>query len=489
MTDLAALLDEAGRPRLLVVGDLILDRYSWGDAERISPEAPVPVLHADLHEVRPGGAASVAALLRALDADVSLAGVRGADAEGRLLSRVLAEAGVEATAALVDTGRPTTIKERFMGRAGSRHAQQLLRVDRESREPLQAATAARLTALIAEQITDVQAVLVSDYGKGVCTPGLLAALRAITARQGVPLLIDPARQASCQRYHGADLLKPNRAQAELATGRKILSPDDGLAAGQALCRQLSLGAALVTLDRDGLVLTDADGPGEWFPTQARAVYDITGAGDMVLAMLGLCRAAGLPLEAAVRLANAAAGLEVERQGVAPVSRAEVRAVLAGRMPACSKIVTEAELTPLGEECRLAGRSVVFTNGCFDLLHVGHISYLQEAAQLGDVLVVGVNSDRSVRELKGAGRPIVPQDDRAALLAALSCVDHVVVFDNATPVGLLWQLRPDVLVKGGTYAVEDVVGREVVEGYGGRVCVTGQVADRSTSQLLAQVRGG
>ncbi len=488
MMDLAALLNGVGRPRLLVVGDLILDRYTWGNAERISPEAPVPVLHADLYEVRPGGAASVAVLLRALDAEVLLAGVRGDDAEGRALAQVFAEAGVVADAVLTEPDRPTTVKDRFMGRAAGRHPQQILRVDRESRETLSPATVARLTAQLAEMVASVQAVLVSDYGKGFCTPELLAWLQAATASRGVPLLIDPARDAPCERYRGADLLKPNRAQAEWATGRRILSPQDGLAAGQALCQELGLGAALVTLDRDGMALATADREGEWIPTRARAVYDITGAGDMVLAMLGLCLAAKLPVAAAGRLANVAAGLEVERQGVAVVTRSEVSAALAGHGPAHGKLVTGPDVALIGAECRRVGRTVVFTNGCFDLLHVGHVTYLQEAAQLGDVLIVGVNSDRSVRQLKGPQRPIVPETDRAALLAALDCVDHVVIFDETTPLGLLQRLRPDVLVKGGTYAVAEVVGREMVEAYGGRVCVTGQVEGRSTSRLVAKVLG-
>jgi D-beta-D-heptose 7-phosphate kinase / D-beta-D-heptose 1-phosphate adenosyltransferase len=375
MTELAALLDEIGRPRILVVGDLILDRYTWGHAERISPEAPVPVLNADLHEARPGGAASVAVLLRGLDAEVTLAGIRGEDADGRILDRLLEEAGVDALAVLPDPDRPTTTKERFMGRSPSRHPQQILRVDRESREPLHPATVARLTARLVGQIAEVQAVLVSDYGKGVCTPELLAALREVTKWHGVPLLIDPARQLCFERYRGADLLKPNRTQAEWAAGRMILSPQDGLAAGQALCRELGLGAALVTLDCDGMAWTDADGSGDWLPARSREVSDITGAGDMVLAMLGLCRAADLPLDAAARLATVAAGLEVERQGVTQVSRAEVRAALTGRTPGQARIVTVAELTGLGDEYRRLGRSVVFTNGCFDLLHVGHLSCL------------------------------------------------------------------------------------------------------------------
>jgi D-beta-D-heptose 7-phosphate kinase/D-beta-D-heptose 1-phosphate adenosyltransferase len=483
MQDLATLFERLGCPRLLVVGDVILDRYTHGAAERVGPEAPVPVLRADEHEVRPGGAASVTALLRALGAEVRLAGVVGGDTDGRILARLLQEAGVEASAVLRDPDRPTTAKERFLGRAAGRHAQQILRVDRESRAPLPPELESRLVDALASQAEGCQAVLVSDYGKGVCTPRLLAAILA--AGRGLPVLIDPTRTSDYGLYRGAEVVKPNRAEAELVSGRPILSPQDALAAGREMCGRWGLGAVLVTLDRDGMALARAEGTGEWFPTRAREVYDVTGAGDVVLAVLGLCRAAGLPLEAAARLANVAAGLEVERSGVALVSRAEIRAQLEGRSPR-RKVVGAEEMAALAAAYRRAGRTLVFTNGCFDLLHVGHVCYLQEAACLGDVLVVGLNGDASVRALKGPGRPVIPECDRAAMLAALEAVDHVVVFNEDTPLRLLSLLRPDILVKGGTYKVEEVVGRELVESYGGRVCVTGQTAGVSTTQILAAI---
>ena len=487
MSDLTALLDGLGRPRVLVIGDLILDRYSWGEAERISPEAPVPVLCADLHEARLGGAASVAGLLRALDAEVILAGVRGADSAGQLLTRLLEESDIDATAVLTDHLRPTSAKERFLGRAAGRHAQQLLRVDRESRVPLRTDTTARLVSLLADKLQDVQAVLVSDYGKGVCTPELLTAVRTATAREGIPLFIDPARQANCERYRGADLLKPNRTQAELATGGKILSPDDGLAVGQALCRQLDLGATLVTLDRDGMVLTQAEGPGEWIPSRARSVFDITGAGDMVLAVMGLCQAGDLSLPDAARLANVAAGLEVGQLGVAPITRTELRAAVASRASTRSKIVSPGDLGGLADACHRAGRSVVFTNGCFDLLHAGHVHCLEEAADLGDVLVVAINTDRIVRFHKGMDRPVIAQEERMRMVGALECVDHVLLFDQETPHEVLRRLRPDVLVKGRPYQLEEVVGREIVLAYGGRVHVTSPVEGVSTTQRVAALR--
>ena len=245
---------------------------------------------------------------------------------------------------------------------------------------------------------------------------------------------------------------------------------------------------LVTLDRDGLVLVESAGNAEWFPTRARDVYDVTGAGDMVLAMVGLCRAAGMSFRDAARLANVAAGLEVERSGVAPVTRAEISSALRqSRRPARDKRVSQERLTALAEQYRRDGKRIVFTNGCFDLLHAGHLRCLEDAAQCGDVLVVALNSDAGVRRLKGNSRPIVNEVERAALVAALECVDHVVIFDDDTPHALLRQLRPDVLAKGGTYLPAEVVGREVVEAYGGCVCLTGTVAERSTTGLLEALR--
>jgi D-beta-D-heptose 7-phosphate kinase/D-beta-D-heptose 1-phosphate adenosyltransferase len=237
-----------------------------------------------------------------------------------------------------------------------------------------------------------------------------------------------------------------------------------------------------------MAFVEAGRPGQVFATRPRDVYDVTGAGDMVLAVVGLCRAAGVLWEETIQLANAAAGLEVERLGVEPITRAEVRADLIAGVGAASKRVSGEEMAVLAEGYRTAGRRVVFTNGCFDLLHAGHVQHLQEAARLGDVLVVALNSDESVRRLKGADRPIIPQADRAALLAALACVDHVLVFDEDTPHRLLRLIRPDVLVKGGDYSAAAVIGREVVESYGGTVCVTGRVEGVSTTHLLASLRG-
>ncbi len=485
---LAHALDGLGRPRLLVVGDLMLDRYTWGDAQRISQEAPVIVLRADQSESRPGGAANVANMLLALEADVTCAGVVGRDAAAIELREMLHAAGANVEGILADPTRPTSVKQRFVGRADTRHESQILRVDHESCAELDAELETRLIAHLEVQLPWHDALLISDYGKGVCTERLLrAAIDAANLCQ-IPVIVDPSPTCELDRYRGVSIIKPNRREAESVTGIKITRPADALEAGKQLCKRLDAKMALLTLDRDGMLLVEQSGQGDIYPTQARSVYDITGAGDMVMATVGLCLAAGTTPEDAVRLANITAGMEVERTGVSVIYRDEIRAKLATMaFGSAAKIVGREQAGRLAEDHRRRGKTIVFTNGCFDLLHVGHVSYLSEAAKLGSTLIVGVNSDASVRRLKGSSRPVISESDRAAMLAALGCVGYVVVFDEDTPHRLLEAIRPDVLVKGGTYQPDEVVGHELVEAYGGRVCVTGMVDGVSTSKILESLR--
>lgn len=481
MQSLLNTLDQIGSPRILVLGDLILDRYTIGNAERISPEAPVLVLDADQQQSCLGGAASVASLLRGLGAEVALAGCLGDDAEAEVVKQLLEGQGIEGLI-LHDSDHPTTSKERFLGKSSGRYPQQILRVDRERAEGLSSALEERLARIVCAQLSDFQNLLISDYAKGVCTPRLLEKVFAAAKEIGIPVLVDPARLVDYSRYRGATVLIPNRVEAALATGRKSLTTEEAIPAGRFLRQVCQAEAVLVKLDRDGMVLV-ADTT-QHIRTTPREVHDVTGAGDMVLAMLGLC--AGFSFWESAQLANIAAGLEVQRLGVAQIRRAEIRAELARSCKsgqAESKLVALDEMARLAESYRQNGKRVVLANGCFDLLHVGHASYLQEAAQLGDVLVVAVNSDHSVRALKGPARPVIPQQDRAAMLAALEAVDHVLIFDEDTPHELLRRIRPDVLVKGGTYSTEEVVGREVVEAYGGHVRVTGRLEGVSTTHIV------
>ena len=484
MSDLVTTFTALGRPNVLVLGDLILDRYTWGDAERVSQEAPVILLRADKREARLGGAANVCHMLRGLEARTTCAGVVGNDVDGRAMRRMLRELDIDDSLVLFDEDRPTTVKERFIGRAQGRHPHQMLRVDSEVRDPLGAELQHELTDRLLAALDTFDVVLISDYDKGVCSPRLLRTVIDAAREAGKPVVVDPIRGRDYSRYRGATTMTPNRLEASLASGIEIETADDARRAAWKLCRELKLDFGIVTLDRDGMALVDPEGRGEVHPTRARAVYDITGAGDMVMAMIGLCLGAGIAPECAVRLANVAGGLEVEKVGCTPISRAEIlERLLAERAAGVGKVVDAGQLESFVAAHRSAGRKIVFTNGCFDLLHVGHVTYLQEAARLGDVLVVAVNGDASVRKLKGPTRPVIGQTDRAAMLAALGCVDHVVVFDDDTPCELLRRLRPDVLVKGGTYRAEEVVGREIVESYGGRVALAGVVDGISTTTIV------
>ncbi|MCH2124908.1 MAG: D-glycero-beta-D-manno-heptose 1-phosphate adenylyltransferase [Pirellulaceae bacterium] len=483
-TDLLQTLKQLGSPRVIVFGDMILDRYTTGDTERISQEAPILVLQAKEREARLGGAANVCNMLRALEAEVTAVGIVGADESGKTLRKILQESDVDCTSLLEDTTRPTTVKERFVGRVCGLRPGQILRVDHEATHPLSLALGDRLLEALTEKIKACDVVLISDYAKGVCTPHVTKGLIQLARQHKVPILVDPLRGGDYQHYTGATLIKPNRTESETCLGRKIQTTEDALEAGSRLCDQLDVNMVVLTLDRDGMALVRRDGNGRVFPTRARSVYDVTGAGDMVLAMLGVCFGANMTSSAAVQLANLAAGLEVEKPGVAVISKQEIeKSMQTGLRSPTSKIQTLPEAAEQATRHRQQGQRIVFTNGCFDLLHAGHVSYLAEARALGDILVVGMNSDDSVRRLKGPQRPINQEADRAAVLAALECIDYVVPFSEETPHNLLHEIRPDVLVKGGTYCIDDVVGKEVVEAYGGQVCVTGALAGKSTTNIL------
>lgn len=486
---LLELVQKLGHPRVLVLGDAILDRYIWGDAERVSQEAPVILLRADRDEKRLGGAANVAQMVRGLEADATLATVVGHDADGEFLRRELTSVGINCSAMIVDSSRPTTVKERFIGRAQNRHPHQMLRVDRETREPLDAAREAELLAVLLPMIPRHQAILVSDYGKGVCTPNVLAEVIRVAKSCGVPVIVDPRPGSDYSAYHGATAITPNRLETKLATGSEVRDADDAFRAGHELCKRLDLEYAFITLDSDGMALVYPDGRGHLLPTRKRQVYDITGAGDMVLAMIGAGLADGIaPLDIG-RLANIAGGLEVEKIGVVPITREEMIAdLLANLRTAPQKVCTLDELHRHVQARRRLGQKIVLTNGCFDLLHIGHVTSLQQAAREGDCLIVAINSDASVRSLnKGPERPIVNQENRAAMLAAMEAVDYVLVFDEPTPHTLLDTLRPELLVKGGTYRPEEIVGRELVESYGGQVKALGEVPGISTTKIVASLR--
>jgi D-beta-D-heptose 7-phosphate kinase / D-beta-D-heptose 1-phosphate adenosyltransferase len=493
--ELIELVQRLGQPRILVIGDLMLDRYIWGNASRISQEAPVILLHADRREERLGGASSVAAMLRALGARVALAGVVGADPDGGRIRQMLLDLGIDDEAVLADPERPSTVKERYIGRAQQRHPQQMIRVDYEVRQPLHTAREAELIQAIAREMPRADVVLISDYDKGVCTPGVLASAIASARAHGVRTVADPIRGSDYRKYHGCSAITPNRLEAGLATGRTLATAVEALEAAAQLREQLDLEAAIVTLDKEGMALCHVDGRLEIFPTRPRQVYDITGAGDMVMGVLGMALAAGADFAPAIRLANIAGGLEVEKIGVATVTREEILRDLLHTNPntrsesgiASAKLRPRTTLVHEVAARRRLGQRIAFTNGCFDVLHAGHVQYLQEARAQADVLIVGLNSDASVRGLKGPGRPVNAQEARAVVLAGLEAVDYLTIFEESTPLELIQALRPDVLVKGADYRIEEVVGADLVEAYGGRVHLAPLKQGFSTTALLQKLQ--
>jgi D-beta-D-heptose 7-phosphate kinase/D-beta-D-heptose 1-phosphate adenosyltransferase len=489
--ELIDLVQNLGSPRVLVVGDAMMDRYVWGDAERISQEAPVILLKAERREERLGGASSVATMLRALGAKVMLAGIVGNDHDGGRIRQMLTDLTIDHEAVITDVARPSTVKERYVGRAQHRHPQQMIRVDYEDRRAISDAIRQQMMLVIQSQMKKTDIVLVSDYDKGVCTPGLLSAVISAARAKDIKVIADPIRGHDYRKYHGCSAITPNRLEAGLATSRTLVDMNEVWHAAAHLQEKLDLEAAIITLDKDGMALKHRDGRAVHFPTRPRHVYDITGAGDMVMSVLGLALAAGVDYEQAIQLANVAGGLEVEKVGVATVTRDEILRDLMspGHVAKASSnkvLELEAALQELDYRRRL-GQRVVFTNGCFDVLHAGHVQYLQEARAQGDVLVVGLNSDSSVRALKGKTRPVQQIADRSLILSSLQAVDFVVVFDESTPMHLIQAIRPDVLVKGADYSKEEVVGAQFVESYGGRVHLAMLHHGHSTTNLLERMR--
>lgn len=489
--DLAHWVQGCRGRRVLLVGDLILDRYIYGDAERISPEAPVPVLRVVERREAVGGAANVAACLRALGCDVAICGMMGSDRHGQTLIRLLEELGVDITGVTTHADRPTTTKTRLVGLAQHRHRQQLMRVDEEETQSLCEDAAAHVSRTACARIADADVVCVEDYDKGLISGPLVQALIAEAHRRSRRVLVDPARLKSYDRYRGADVVTPNRDELSRVSGRSCDSTDAAASAGQAILETYDLRAVVATLDRDGALLIERGRGSEHWPTVPRTVYDNTGAGDAVLAMLAAAVAAGADLAGATRLANIAGGLEVEKFGCVPITADEVLAELRlehrlrnGKLSTVEELLGELQLR------RDRGETVAFTNGCFDILHAGHVDFLQRCRREASLLVVGLNSDSSVRRLnKGEDRPVNAFEHRAAVLGALECVDYVVGFEEPDPERLIRQVRPDVLVKGEDWAEKGVVGREFVESTGGRVVLMPLIDGLSTSALIDRIRGG
>jgi D-beta-D-heptose 7-phosphate kinase/D-beta-D-heptose 1-phosphate adenosyltransferase len=488
---LCELLERADTRHILVVGDFMIDRYLYGDAERISPEAPVPVLRVVRQEEALGGAGSVVADIAALQATAHCLGVVGDDAVAEVMHSLLKKTGADPAGLVRVPGRPTTLKTRLVGLAQHRHRQQLIRVDDESIQPIDDATVDALLARVDHHLDACHAVCIEDYHKGVVTPRLAQGVIEAARRRGLPVLVDPASTTDYGRYAGATLVTPNRTETEKLTGLRLREIDavrEAAATIRAACRAEYV---CVTLDADGAALIGPDDCFEHISTKSRDVYDVTGAGDEVLAALAVAVAAGGTMPEAVALANVAGGLEVEKFGCVPIGRDEVIGeILLENHKTLGKVRTLDQLLPeLTRRRRGRHESVAFTNGCFDLLHAGHVANFSFCKQHADVLVVGLNTDASVkRQAKGVDRPIVNQDDRAAVLAALADVDYVVLFDDDTPGTLIEAIRPDVLVKGQDWEGRTIVGQDSVEKNGGKVLLTPLVEGRSTSAIVDRIRG-
>lgn len=483
---LAALIDvcdRLDRARVLVVGDIMLDRFVRGRVTRISPEAPIPILAVEDELSMPGGAGNVVRNLVSLGAAAAYAGAVGDDAAGAALQGLLDAFPGPGSRLVVEKGRQTSVKTRFV--AGPTH---LLRTDLETVAPLAQASEQALINLLPELIGRAAVVMVSDYGKGGVTPGVLAALLDRAGQAGVPVVVDP-KGLDFARYRGAAVVTPNRAELAAVARMELSSEAAYEQAARGLLAAHGFGAVLVTRSEEGMSLYPADGPARHFPAAGREVFDVSGAGDTVAALLAAGLAVGAPLALCAVLANIGAGIVVGKVGTAVVHPDELRQAILRREgeDATQKELTRERLLEQVALWRKLGLSVGFTNGCFDLLHPGHASVLAKARAQCDRLIVGLNTDASVRRLKGPTRPIQDQAARARMLASLASVDAVVLFDEDTPMELIRAIRPDMLAKGGDYTIATVVGADVVQSYGGKVALIDLEGELSTSDIIRRIR--
>jgi D-beta-D-heptose 7-phosphate kinase / D-beta-D-heptose 1-phosphate adenosyltransferase len=464
---------------ILVAGDVMVDEYILGDVERISPESPVPVVVARDRLRKMGGAGNVVRNIVALGGSVALLGAVGQDNAGQWFRNYCEQNGIDTFWLKDDEPRRTTIKTRVVARN-----QQIVRIDEENVGELAPELEAAVCHDLESVMPQVKTAVVSDYGKGFLTSGVLGALLKSARAHRVPVLIDP-KGMNYSRYKGASYITPNVREASLASGIEIRSRETLIQAARALLDQTAAEGIVITRGRDGSTLVTRDKDQD-FPVKPVEIVDVTGAGDTVIATLALAIASGLSIENAVSLANLAASLVVSRFGAASVTVEEMIDSLRQDFRATKNVSTD-QIARVLRDHRLRGQRIVFTNGCFDLFHAGHLELLRKASVLGDVLVVGINSDKSVARIKGAGRPIVPQTDRIELVSALSFVNYVVVFEEDTPLQLIKEVRPDVLVKGEDWKGKRVVGEEIVRARGGKVEFVRLIDGRSTTEIIERIR--
>lgn len=476
-----------GSPHILLVGDFMLDVYTYGDALRISPEAPVPVLKVTDTEYRCGGAGSVAANLNDLGAKTFCLGVIGEDPNGQKIKDELTKLGVDISGLLTVADRPTISKQRLIGLAQHRHRQQLMRIDEETTGPLADELNETLLRAYKEKLNKADIVCLQDYNKGLLSPDLCKQMIQIATKGKKRVLVDPCLTSDYSKYMSAIVITPNRREASTAAGFEIKTTEDARRASEKLLHDFELEAVVITLDKEGAYLKTNE-ISELLPARPRSVYDVTGAGDMVLATLAIALAADCDYKTAVQLCNITAGIEVEKFGAATVSIEEIINEIVSQNRGKSGKVRS--IDSLVDELSWHHRqktTIVFTNGCFDVVHRGHTEFLKFCKSQGDIVVVGLNSDSSVQAIKGLGRPINNQYDRAAVLAALETVDYITVFDEPDPLSLIKQIRPDILVKGQDWAQKGVIGQEFVESYGGKVFLAPLVEGKSSTTTIEKMK--
>ncbi|OEU51081.1 MAG: bifunctional heptose 7-phosphate kinase/heptose 1-phosphate adenyltransferase [Desulfobacterales bacterium C00003060] len=472
--------------RILVVGDVMIDEYLWGEVDRISPEAPVQVVSVLRKSTTLGGAGNVANNLVTLGAKVSVASVIGAgeSADSELLLKLFKDLSVDTTGLIQDPARSTTKKARII--AGHQH---VLRIDHETRQEISQAHTARLVQFVRERIHTFNVVLISDYGKGLLTEILLRQVIDVARQNKKPIVVDP-KGLDFKKYAGATAITPNNREASLAAGIEIADDMSLFAAGRRLLQDVPVQKVLMTCGKDGMVLFEQGQEPYRISTEARQVFDVSGAGDTVLAVLGLGLASGGSFRQAAALANVAAGIVVGKVGTATVSRNELQSALepaVGGLAAKQK--TLPDLIAIAEHLRAEGKTIVMTNGCFDLLHVGHIKLLSASKEMGDVLIVAIDDDKSVKALKGENRPIIRAQERLRIISALDCTDYVTLFSSEELENIIEAIRPDILTKGSDYTTETVLGRQIVERSGGRVVLVPVTEVTSSTRMINQIKDG
>jgi D-beta-D-heptose 7-phosphate kinase/D-beta-D-heptose 1-phosphate adenosyltransferase len=468
------------RCNILVVGDLMVDEYLWGDVERISPEAPVQVVTIKDEDFSLGGSGNVVNNVVALGAKVSAVGVIGTGTDGQLLLNKLNELGVDIAGIFQDSNRPTTRKTRII--ASNQH---VLRIDRETKESISEPAFEAIAKYLEDKIPDVDVVLISDYGKGLITEALMARLIAAAQKHKKITIADP-KGLDFSKYSGVSLITPNKKEAALASGIEVVDEKTLIEAGNKILQRVGIDKLLITCGKDGMVLFDRNKAPYKVRAETRQVYDVSGAGDTVLAVFGLSVASGISFEDGAVLANTSAGIVVGKVGTATVSRQELSSALK-HDDISLKHKDLSELPVLIQDMKKKGKRLVMTNGCFDLLHAGHIMLFSASKKFGDVLIVAIDDDDSVRDLKGKGRPVLSASERVRVISALDTVDYVVVFSSHELSKLIEIIRPDILTKGSNYTSEEVFGRELVEQLGGRVVLIPVTEKISSTRIINNIR--